>query len=167
MKQLITFLFIFLASSTWRCDEPEDTINCADATKSIIGQWDGRLLYDAGYKQNITLDITTNTSCVFTGLMSFEDSQTIFIVSGTVDKYGWVKFSETDYFYDGGEYTKCVGSGWSNPCNRYPTGRYRTGTRYEDARLRNDNTLLNGDFYMQSSSWYNGLRGNFLIEKVG
>ena len=136
MKQFALFLFIFAASSTWRCEEPENTIDCKTATASLVGNWEGTLLYDAGYRQNIDLQITSNTDCGFLGTIGFEDSYTIFVISGSVDKYGWVKFTENDYFYDAGEYTGCVGSGWYNPCDRWPLGRYKTGTKYEEARLK-------------------------------
>ena len=167
MKQFTIFLFILVASSTYRCEEPENTIDCKTATASLVGNWEGTLLYDAGYRQNIDLRITSNTGCTFLGTIGFEDSHTVFIISGTVDKYGWVKFSENDYFYDGGEYTGCNGSGWSNPCDRWPFGRYKTGTKYEEARLKNNNTLLNGSFYQQASSWNSTLRGDFTLEKLG
>ena len=57
MKSLTTFLFIFLASSSWRCDEPEDTINCSDAAKQMIGTWTGRTDY--------TSSSASGTSSVF------------------------------------------------------------------------------------------------------
>ena len=61
MKSLTTFLFIFLASSSWRCDEPEDTIDCADAAKQMIGTWTGRTDYTnssaTGTSHKITLSI--------------------------------------------------------------------------------------------------------------
>ena len=73
MKSLVTFLFIFLASSSWRCDEPEDTINCADAAKQMIGTWKGRTDYTSssasGTSHKITLSIISSNDCFFLRLL--------------------------------------------------------------------------------------------------
>ena len=73
MKSLTTFLFIFLASSSWRCEEPEDTIDCADAAKQMIGTWKGRTDYTnssaSGTSHNMTLSIISSNDCFFKELV--------------------------------------------------------------------------------------------------
>ena len=45
MKSTTLFVFILLASSTYRCAEDELTIDCAKATSDMIGTWKGNLNY--------------------------------------------------------------------------------------------------------------------------
>ncbi len=171
MKSLTTFLFIFLASSSWRCEEPEDTIDCADAAKQMIGTWKGRTDYTnssaSGTSHNITLSIISSNDCFFQGISAFDQSNTTFVVSGTIDKYGWVEFMETEYEINGGEYTDCVGNGstWNNPCNRWPFIRWRPGTKFHEARFRTEPYVLTGEFFTQGGGWNNTVRGNFTISK--
>ena len=171
MKSLTTFLFIFLASSSWRCDEPEDTINCADAAKQMIGTWKGRTDYTSssasGSTHKITLSIISSNDCFFQGISAFEESNTTFVVSGTIDKYGWVEFMETEYEINGGEYTDCTGNGsnWNNPCNRWPYVRWRPGTKFHEARFRSEPYVLNGEFFTQGGGWNSQIRGHFTISK--
>ena len=42
MKSLITFLFIIVASTTYRCGKEEETIDCADATAQMMGTYSGK-----------------------------------------------------------------------------------------------------------------------------
>ena len=171
MKSLTTFLFIFLASSTYRCKEPENTIDCSDASYQMIGTWKGRMDFSgsspSGQTHNITLSVITSNGCSFQGISAFEESNTTFVISGTIDKYGWVEFMETSYEINGGEYTDCTGSGsgWRNPCNNWPTGRWRPGTKYHEARFRSEPLILNGEFFYQGGGWNNQVRGTFLISK--
>ena len=172
MKSLTTFLFMFLASSSWRCDEPEDTINCSDAAKQMIGTWTGRTDYTSssasGTSHKITLSIISSNDCFFQGISAFEESNTTFVVSGTIDKYGWVEFMETEFEINGGEYTDCVpnsGSSWNNQCNRWPYIRWRPGTKFHEARFRSEPFVLNGEFFTQGGGWNSQIRGNFTITK--
>ena len=91
MKSLTTFLFIFLASSTYRCREAEDTINCADAAKQMVGTWEGRADYTSssanGTTHKMTLSVISSNDCFFQGISAFNESNTTFVISGTVDKY--------------------------------------------------------------------------------
>ena len=104
MKLLTTFLFIFLASSTYRCREPEDTIDCASAAKEMIGTWKGRVDYTSssanGETHNITMSVISSNECFFQAINAFDEASTTFVVSGTIDKYGWVEFMETEYEID-------------------------------------------------------------------
>ena len=163
MKSLTTFLFIFLASSSWRCDEPEDTINCSDAAKQMIDTSSSA----SGISHKITLSIISSNDCFFQGISAFEESNTTFVVSGTIDKYGWVEFMETEYEINGGEYTDCTGNGsnWNNPCNRWPYVRWRPGTKFHEARFRSEPYVLNGEFFTQGGGWNSQIRGNFTITK--
>ena len=168
MKSLVTFLFIFLASSSWRCDEPEDTIDCANAANQMIGTWTGRTNYTNGDHHNLTLKITSSNDCFFEGVSSFNESSTSFVVTGSIDKYGWVQFTETKYDIDGGEYSSCTSNGsssWSSPCNQWPIIRWRPGTKFHEARFRSDPFVLAGEFYGQGGGWRSQIRGDFTITK--
>ena len=171
MKSLVTFLFIFLASSSWRCDEPEDIINCADAANQNNGKSKGRThktkTSTTRSSHKITLTIISTNDCFFQGISAFEESNTTFVVSGTIDKYGWVEFMETEYEINGGEYTDCTGNGsnWNNPCNRWPYVRWRPGTKFHEARFRSEPYVLNGEFFTQGGGWNSQIRGNFTITK--
>ena len=65
----------------------------------------------SGTSHKITLSIISSNDCFFQGISAFEESNTTFVVSGTIDKYGWVEFMETEYEINGGEYTDCTGNG--------------------------------------------------------
>ena len=52
MKSLITFLFIIVASTTYRCGKEEETIDCNEATSQMVGTWNGNLLYTLPGPQN-------------------------------------------------------------------------------------------------------------------
>ena len=171
MKLLTTFLFIFLASSTYRCRDPEETIDCASAAKEMIGTWKGRVDYTSssayGETHNITMSVISSNECFFQAINAFDEATTTFVVSGTIDKYGWVEFMETEYEIDGGEYTGCTGNGsnWNNPCNRWPYVRWRPGTKFHEARFRSDPYVLQGEFFTQGGGWNSTVRGNFTISK--
>ena len=49
----------------------------------------------SGTKHNMTLSIISSNGCSFQGISAFDESNTTFVVSGTIDKYGWVEFMET------------------------------------------------------------------------
>ncbi len=115
----------------------------------------------------MTLSIISSNDCFFQGISAFDQSNTTFVVSGTIDKYGWVEFMETEYEINGGEYTDCVGNGstWNNPCNRWPFIRWRPGTKFHEARFRTEPYVLTGEFFTQGGGWNNTVRGNFTISK--
>jgi len=171
MKLLTTLIFIILASSTYRCREPEATIDCSSAAQQMIGTWKGRADYTSwsanGETHEVTLSIISSNDCFFQGINTFKEANTTFVVSGTVDKYGWVEFMETEYEYDGGEYTGCVGNGsnWNNPCNRWPYVRWRPGTKFNEARFRTDPYILQGEFFTAGGGWNSTIRGTFTLTK--
>ena len=172
MKILIHLTFILLASSTYRCADDELTIDCEQATRDMVGTWKGTLNYANsranGTRHNITLSIISTIGCQFQGISAFDESGTTFVVSGTIDKYGWVEFMETAYEIDGGEFTKCTigsGSSWNNPCNQWPYIRWRPGVKYEKARFRSDPLILQGRFF-SAGGWRTGsVNGDFQIVK--
>ena len=45
MKLIIIYIFIFLASSTYRCSDGGQ-IDCATASQEMIGVWEGELVYE-------------------------------------------------------------------------------------------------------------------------
>ena len=172
MKLLTYLAFILLASSTYRCAEDELTIDCTQATNDMVGTWKGKLYYTNsqanGARHNITLSIISTNGCQFQGISAFDEVGTAFVVSGTIDKYGWVEFMETSYEIDGGEYTKCAASGsssWSNPCNQWPYVRWRPGVKYHEARFRSEPFILQGNFF-SAGGWRSGaVNGNYQITK--
>ncbi len=167
MKLITTFLFILVASSTYRCKEPEDTINCKDAATQMIGVWKGKNDYSNGGTHNMTLTVTSSNNCFFQGISSFEESNTTFVVSGSIDKYGWVEFMETEYDVNGGEYTDCSpnGSSWNNQCNTWPTVRWRPGIKFNESRFRSNPYVLVGEFYGAGNGWRSSIRGTFTLSK--
>ena len=79
--------------------------------------------------QPISIEIPADVQ----GETSYSQSNTTFSVSGKIDMYGWIKFSETKYITNGGEYDNCNGSYWV--CRRI---RWRPGAEFEDARFKDD-----------------------------
>ena len=78
MKLLTTFLFIFLASSTYRCAN-DDTINCSQAAQEMVGEWIGESHYVRpssadGNKHEFSLTVESSIDCTFTGFNTFKDS---------------------------------------------------------------------------------------------
>ena len=75
---------------------------------------------------------------------------------------------ETSYEIDGGEYTLCTSestSSWNNPCNQWPTVRWRPGVKYHEARFRSDPFVLQGEFF-SAGGWRSGsVNGNYQIAK--
>ena len=172
MKFLSTLIFIILASSSYRCSEDEITIDCSSAANSMVGTWKGRASYTNSQAQgqvyNLTLSVISSNDCFFSGIMAFDESESTFTVSGTIDKYGWVEFMETSYEIDGGEFTGCnssSSSSWNNPCNRWPYSRWRPGTKFHEARFRSEPLVLQGEFF-SSGGWNSSHRGTFLISKI-
>ena len=57
--KFLYFLFIILASSTYRCAD-DDTIDCSEASKNMVGEWSGQISYSRptsadGKKHNFSL----------------------------------------------------------------------------------------------------------------
>ena len=68
----------------------------------MIGEWSGTINYTNPYyangkTHNFSLIINSSNECMFRGFSTFEDSNTSFNVSGSIDIYGWVSFIEDDY----------------------------------------------------------------------
>lgn len=157
MKSFVTFLFILIASSTYRCGKEEETIDCVAATSSMIGSFDGTISYSSpqianGQKHFFTLEITDVNECVFIGTSTYgtESNNTSFKVTGSIDKYGWVTFNETEYNNDGKLFTDCEKTGtqswWCSDCNTWPIGRWRPGTIFNEGRYSNDPFEWVGEF---------------------
>ena len=172
MKILNIFLFILLANTTYRCADEENLIDCNSAAKQMMGRWEGASQYTQpssarGVTQKFEIDVTSVNDCMFYGISSFEDSFTTFSITGTIDKYGWVEFRETEYANNDGEYTNChsSGSSWNNPCNRWPYIRYKPGNKFENARFRSEVFILNGSFKMQGG-WSSSVGGTYNLSKI-
>ena len=172
MKYII-YLFILLASSTYRCAD-DDTIDCSEASKNMIGEWSGSIYYSrpssaTGKKHNFNLFIRSSSGCNFEGFSTYEDSNTSFNVSGAIDIYGWVSFIEEDYRFDSGEYSDCVFfEGNNNTCETWPYLRWKEGTKYEETRIKIDPNILTGKIHRPNSfeSWWRILRGDYSISKI-
>ena len=136
MKLINILLFIFLWNTTYRCKKDELIIDCEDAAKKMIGTWKGSQYTNSTYypfNDQFTLKVISSDECSFLGETSYSQSTTTFSVSGKIDMYGWIKFSETKYITNGGEYDDCNGSYWV--CRRI---RWRPGAEFEDARFKDD-----------------------------
>ena len=78
MKLLSNFLFILLASSTYRCAN-DDTINCSQAAQEMVGEWIGESHYVRpssadGNSHEFTLTVESSNDCSFIGFTAFKDS---------------------------------------------------------------------------------------------
>ena len=174
MKSLITFLFIIVASTTYRCGKEEETIDCVSAAAEMIGNWDGLILYSnpleinyvfhnvpaaSGNSHPFTLQVTSSSDCIFTGNITYGEisNNTIYEVNGTIDKYGWVKIIEVKFVNDGKLYTDCeVPFGSPLNCNNWPTGRWQLGGEFYDGRFDTEDYEWEGKFILPSSNyWYN------------
>ena len=175
MKSLITFLFIFIASTTYRCGKGEDTIDCVEATAQMIGSWDGRLQYSGpegrlssasgaeipsavGVNHIFTLEILSVTECTFFGQITYGtiSNNTVYEANGNIDKYGWVTFSEIKFINDGEIFTSCGQSGINNGsnCNHWPKGRWIEGGVFSKGRFTNDPILeWEGEFNLPGSGY--------------
>ena len=172
MKLLTTFLFIFLASSTYRCAN-DDTINCSQAAQEMVGEWTGESHYVRpssadGNKHEFTLTVESSKDCSFTGFTTFKDSNNTFKVIGIIDIYGWVEFIEDSFISNGEEYSNCLIRTNSNAvCSEWPDLRWKEGTKYEETRFRRDPYILTGEFHRPSSfeRWWQILRGTYTLTK--
>ena len=137
MKLLNFLLIILLWNTTYRCKKDELTIDCTDACNKMIGTWKGnQYSNNGGFSEQFILKITSSDGCNFFGETSYTNSISTFYVSGKIDEYGWIKFSETKFIENGGEYDDCLAtnSSWW----RCRSVRYRTGAEFEDARFKED-----------------------------
>ena len=110
---------------------------CNEAAQKMIGTWTGSQSNNAKtFSDSFTLKVTSSDGCTFFGESSYSQSITTFSVVGTIDEYGWIKFSETKFIENGGEYDDCLAtnSSWW----RCRSVRYRTGAEFEDARFKED-----------------------------
>ena len=169
--KLILLFFILLASSTYRC--ADDVVDCTEASKNMIGEWSGTINYTNPYyangkTHNFSLIINSSNECTFKGFSTFEDSNTSFNVSGSIDIYGWVSFIEDDYKFDSGEYLTCVNfESNNNTCETWPYMRWKEGTKYEETRIKIDPNILTGKIHRPSSfeSRWRILRGDYSMSK--
>ena len=159
MKFINILLLIFLWYTTYRCKKDELPINCEDAAKNMIGTWKGNQSNNAKtFSDSFTLKVTSSDGCRFLGETSYSQSITTFNVSGVIDEYGWMEFNETNFIIDGGEYTGCTGSGWSNPCRDV---RWRPGATFNEFRF--DDKTLSGEW--EIACWRCELDGGFTLFK--
>ena len=180
MKSLITFLFIIVASTTYRCGKEEETIDCVAVTAQMIGTWDVTLSYTnpgtaysqgglnnyegpKGTQMNMVLDITETSECGFSGTMTYGaiSNNHSFNVNGSIDKYGWVFFTESTYDNDGGLFTDCLNKDESWRCYRWPTNRWQTGGQYSEGRFDSDDFEWEGEFIHPATSW----SGNICLQQ--
>ncbi len=75
-----------------------------------------------------------------------------------MENYGWIKFSENFYVVDGGEYSNCLGSGWSSPCRSI---RWRPGAVFDEVRFNEE--TISGEWNI--SCWRCELNGGFTLFK--
>ena len=159
MKILHIVLIFFLWNTTYRCKKDELTIDCNETAKKMIGTWTGSQSNNAKtFSDSFTLKVTSSDGCTFFGETSYSQSITTFSVVGTIDEYGWIKFSENFYVVDGGEYSDCIGSGWSSPCR---TVRWRPGAVFDEVRFNEE--TISGEWGI--SCWRCELEGGFTLFK--
>ena len=159
MKFINILLIIFLWNTTYRCKKDELTIDCNEAAKKMIGTWTGSQSNNAKtFSDSFTLKVTSSDGCTFFGETSYSQSITTFSVVGTIDEYGWIKFSENFYVVDGGEYSNCLGSGWSSPCRSI---RWRPGAVFDEVRFYEE--TISGEWNI--SCWRCELNGGFTLFK--
>tara|TARA_X000001036_G_C20676396_1_gene804346 strand:+ start:1056 stop:1538 length:483 start_codon:yes stop_codon:yes gene_type:complete len=159
MKILHIILIFFLWNTTYRCKKDELTIDCNETAKKMIGTWTGSQSNNAKtFSDSFTLKVTSSDGCTFFGETSYSQSITTFSVVGTIDEYGWIKFSENFYVVDGGEYSDCIGSGWSSPCR---TVRWRPGAVFDEVRFNEE--TISGEWGI--SCWRCELEGGFTLFK--
>ena len=157
MKILHIILIFFLWNTTYRCKKDELTIDCNETAKKMIGTWTGSQSNNAKtFSDSFTLKVTSSDGCTFFGETSYSQSITTFSVVGTIDEYGWIKFSENFYVVDGGEYSDCIGSGWSSPCR---TVRWRPGAVFDEVRFNEE--TISGEWGI--SCWRCELEGGFTL----
>ena len=155
MKLINILLLIFLWNTTYRCKKDDLLIDCENATIKMMGTWKGTQYNNAKtFNDQFVLKVTSYDGCHFFGETSYSQSPTTFSISGNIDMYGWIKFTETKYIVNGGEYDNCSGSYWSS-C-RYI--RWRPGAEFEDARFNEE--TFSGKW---SLSWSNS--GGFNLVK--
>jgi hypothetical protein len=171
--KLILLFFILLASSTYRC--ADDVVDCTEAARGMIGQWNGEISYTSPSSANrkkhaFSLIVTSSNECYFEGFTTYSDSNTSFIVSGSIDIYGWVSFIEDDYKNNDGEYAECISyeNDNDNTCKTWPDLRWKNGTKFEETRIKNNPDFLNGKIHRPSSfeRWYRILRGDYSMSKI-
>ena len=104
MKSFITFLFILLAGSTYRCGKGEDTIDCTEATSQMVGTWKGNIIYSGpqrpanqafgseigdavGANHEFTLDVESSSECEFSGTITYGEisNNTVYNIIGSID----------------------------------------------------------------------------------
>ena len=159
MKFLNILLIVFLWNTTYRCKKDELTIDCNETAKKMIGTWTGSQSNNAKtFSDSFTLKVTSSDGCTFFGETSYSQSITTFSVVGTIDEYGWIKFSENFYVVDGGEYSNCLGSGWSSPCRSI---RWRPGAVFDEVRF--NEAPISGEWNI--SCWRCELNGGFTLFK--
>tara|TARA_B100001029_G_scaffold139370_1_gene118656 strand:+ start:5653 stop:6135 length:483 start_codon:yes stop_codon:yes gene_type:complete len=159
MKILHIVLIFFLWNTTYRCKKDELTIDCNETAKKMIGTWTGSQSNNAKtFSDSFTLKVTSSDGCTFFGETSYSQSITTFSVVGSIDEYGWIKFSENFYVVDGGEYSNCIGSGWSSPCR---TVRWRPGAVFDEVRFNEE--TISGEWGI--SCWRCELVGGFTLFK--
>ena len=77
-----------------------------------------------------------------------------------IDEYGWIK-PENFYVVDGGEYSNCLGSGWSSPCDLLDgIGAVFYAVRFNEETISGSGIFLVGDV-MNAASHY--LKNKFFL----
>ena len=100
--------------------------------------------------------------------LSLLDFTTTFNISGFVDPFGWISFTEVSIKNDGGEYSDCLLKTNSTLiCNEWPALRWRKGNKFQDAKLNRNPFSFIGRFERPNSfeKQENILIGNFNLSK--
>jgi len=170
--KIFKIAFIILASSTYRCSDQE-VVNCKNIDKEILGEWSGSLNYSGprsaiGDNHTFILKIDNSNNCSFSGSTSYDNFITTFNISGFVDPFGWISFTEVSIKNDGGEYSDCLLKTNSTLiCNEWPALRWRKGNKFQDAKLNRNPFSFIGRFERPNSfeKKENILIGNFNLSK--
>ena len=171
--KFLKLLFIILASSTYRCSDQE-TVDCEKVAAELVGEWRGSSVYSnprssIGSLHEFSLVVSSSNGCNFMGVTTYENSITTFNVTGSVDIFGWVTFTEESVLDNGGEYSDCLARNNANAvCSDWPDLRWKEGNKFEDAKFKRDPYILNGKFERPNSfeRWWQKLRGTFSLSKI-
>ena len=171
--KFFSLVFIILASSTYRCSDQE-IIDCKEIDNEILGEWQGSLNYlsprsASGDNHDFILKIDDSNDCSFIGITTYKNFTTKFNITGFVDPFGWIIFTEVSIQNDGGEYADCLSRTNSDfICEEWPALRWRQGNKFKDAKLDRDNYTFNGKFKRHNSleRQEQFLIGDFNLSKI-
>ena len=123
-----------------------------------------------GDTHDFIMNITEVDQCVFIGTIEFGEidnslnevlGNVSYKINGTIDKYGWVSFVETEFIEIGSAEQQCE---WgetiqlAQECQNWPRGRFRrSGGIYNEGRFTSDPILeWSGEYNLPNSRYYQG-----------